>query len=339
MVARAKRWILAAAVVLVIAAAVALWRLDHASLPPGLASGNGRIEGDEVSVAAKFGGRVAWIRAEEGDLVEPGQALARMDTAEQEALLREAKAQAREAVQRRNTAAALVAQRKSEHELAAAEFRRSLRLFQKHVEPESQLDVKRSRLNTARAAADAAAAQQFDAEAAIEAADAAVDRIQTQIDDALLVSPVRGRVLYRLAEPGEVLPSGGSVLTLLDLTDIYMEIFLPSQEAARVRIGADARIVLDAAPGYVIPATVSFVAPEAQFTPKEVETRSERDKLMFRVKVRIPAAVVEPRIQVVKTGIRGMAYVMLAGTEPSAWPPWLEARLPSLPERPMPEAR
>jgi len=139
---------------------------------------------------------------------------------------------------------------------------------------------------------------------------------------------VRGRVLYRLAEPGEVLPAGGNVLTLLDLTDIYMEIFLPSREAARVSIGADARIVLDAAPEYVIPATVSFVAPEAQFTPKQVETQNEREKLMFRIKVRIPPEIVEPRIQVVKTGVRGTAYVMLEGDEPPAWPASLEARLP-----------
>jgi len=323
-----RSWVVASGVLLVVASAAVLWRLEQERLPPGLATGNGRIEGDEVAIATKSGGRVEWIRLEEGDLVETGQALARMDTAELEALLREAKAQTREAVQGRDAAAALVVQRDSECDLAEAEYRRSSRLFEKNIEPESQLDIKRSRLQTARAACDAAEARLVDAEAAIEAANARVDRIQTQIDDALLVSPVRGRVLYRLAEPGEVLPAGGNVLTLLDLTDIYMEIFLPSREAARVSIGADARIVLDAAPEYVIPATVSFVAPEAQFTPKQVETQNEREKLMFRIKVRIPPEIVEPRIQVVKTGVRGTAYVMLEGDEPPAWPASLEARLP-----------
>lgn len=321
--------LLALAIAVAAAIAAGAWRLSRSPLPDGLAFGNGRIEADEVDVSTKYAGRVESILAEEGELVGPGQPLAQMDTAELAAELREAKAQAREAAEQREVAAALIAQRESECDLAEVEFRRSALLFEKDVEPESQLDVKRSRLQTARAACDAAEAQLVDAEAAIEAAKARVDRVQTQIDDAVLTSPVRGRVLYRLAKPGEVLAAGGKVHTLVDLTDVYMEIFLPSRQATRVSVGADARIILDAVPDYVIPAVVSFVAPEAQFTPKHVETASERDKLMFRVKVRIPPEVVEPRIQIVKTGIRGVAYVRLEGPEITPWPAFLEARLPS----------
>ncbi len=323
-----KRWILAGGLIVAAAFAAAAWWLGRSPLPDGLALGNGRIEAEEVAIATKYAGRVESILAEEGDLVEPGQVLAQMDTVELEAELREAQAQAQEAVQQRSVAAAMIVQRKSECDLAGTEFRRSSQLFEKDVEPESQLDVKRSRLQTARAACDAAEAQLVDAEAAIEAANARVDRIQAQIDDAVLTAPVRGRVLYRLTEPGEVLAGGGRVLTLVDLTDVYMEIFLPSRQATRVAIGAEARIVLDALPDAVIPASVSFVAPEAQFTPKQVETSGERDKLMFRVKVRIPAEVVEPRIEIVKTGVRGVAYVKLRGPEETTWPAFLEARLP-----------
>ena len=103
----------------------------------------------------------------------------------------------------------------------------------------------------------------------------------------MLKSPIAGRVLYRLAEPGEVLAAGGKVLTVLELTDVYMTIFLPTALAGRIAVGSEARIVLDAVPQYVIPATISFVAARAQFTPKDVETRTEREKLMFRIKVRI----------------------------------------------------
>ena len=78
------------------------------------------------------------------------------------------------------------------------------------------------------------------------------------------------------------------MLTLVNLGDVYMEIYLPAQDAVKAKIGADARIVLDIAPEYAARAKVSFVAPEAQFTPKQVETRSERDKLMFRVKLSVP---------------------------------------------------
>lgn len=309
-------------------AALAAWSWWSAPppLPDGFVSGNGRIEAEQADVATRVAGRVKAILAEEGDLVEAGQALARMDTEELEASLREARAQVREAEERREAALALIVQRESECELAEAEYARSTTLFAERVEPESRLDVKASQLRSAQAACDAAEAQKHDAEAGIEAAKARVDRIQTQLDDAVLESPVRGRVLYRLARLGEVLPVGGKVLTLIDLSDVYMEIFLPSRQATLVPLGAEARVVLDALPDVVIPGSVSFVSPDAQFTPRQVETAGERDKLMFRVKIRVPADFVEAHIDVLKTGIRGVAYVALGQQESAPWPEFLEAR-------------
>ena len=151
-------------------------------------------------------------------------------------------------------------------------------------------------------------------------------KIQSRINDMTLRSTVEGRVLYRLAEEGEVLGSGGKVLTLVNLGDVYMEIYLPAQDAVKVKIGADARIVLDIAPEYAARAKVSFVAPEAQFTPKQVETRSERDKLMFRVKLSVPPERVLPYIERVKTGIRGVGYVRL--DDSAAWPERLDRHFP-----------
>jgi HlyD family secretion protein len=131
-----------------------------------------------------------------------------------------------------------------------------------------------------------------------------------------------GRVLYRLAEPGEVLGAGGKALTLVNLDDVYMEIYLPSEQAARATIGAEARITVDYIPGRAAPGTVSFVSPEAQFTPKQVETRSERDKLMFRVKIQVPKAAVAQYADHIKTGVRGIGYVKL--DKSTAWPDWLQ---------------
>jgi HlyD family secretion protein len=142
-----------------------------------------------------------------------------------------------------------------------------------------------------------------------------------------LRSTVEGRVLYRLAEEGEILGNGGKVLTLVNLGDVYMEIYLPAQDAVKAKIGADARIVFDIAPEYAARAKVSFVAPEAQFTPKTVETRSERDKLMFRVKLSVPPERVLPYIERVKTGIRGVGYVRL--DDAIAWPERLDRQLPA----------
>ena len=95
------------------------------------------------------------------------------------------------------------------------------------------------------------------------------------------------RIQYRIANIGEVLPAGGKVFTMLDISYVYMDIYLPALEAGKIKVGTDARIVLDAYPNSPIPAKVSFLASQAQFTPKTVETQSERDKLMFRIRVRI----------------------------------------------------
>src|ERR1700722_8319703 len=142
-------------------------------------------------------------------------------------------------------------------------------------------------MKTAQAAYDTAVAGLQAAEATI-AADRAVDaRIQSQIDDSTLVAPRRGRIEYKLAQPGEVLAAGGRVLTLLDLGDLYLTIFLPAGEAGRLVLGDEARVVLDPVPEYVAPAKVTFIATEVQFTPKTVETAAEREKLMFRIKLSI----------------------------------------------------
>lgn len=187
---------------------------------------------------------------------------------------------------------------------------------------QEEYDRRSTYLDVARAAMAEEEAKLRTAQQQAKAAEAAVATIQTRIDDATLKSPVRGRVLYRLAEVGEVLAPGGKALTLVNLEDVYMEIFLPSQQAARLTVGTEARITVDHAPGRAAAGHVSFISPEAQFTPKQVETHSERDKLMFRVKIRVPEELVSAYIERIKTGVRGMGYVKV---DPSAvWPDWLE---------------
>ena len=162
-------------------------------------------------------------------------------------------------------------------------------------------------------------------EAAVDAADAAIESINTEIADGTLKSPREGRVQYLVAQPGEVLAAGGRVINMVDLTDVYMTFFLPSEDAGRTAIGQDVRLVLDAAPQYVVPAKVSFVADVAQFTPKTVETEEERQKLMFRIRARIAPDLLRKYITYVKTGLPGMAYLQL--DPDTAWPEDLEKNL------------
>ena len=294
--------------------------------PTLVASGNGRIDATEVDVATRLPGRLSEVLVNEGAMVTAGQIVARMDTDELHAQLREANARLLQTKQGERYAEAIVKQRQSELTYARNEYGRSSRLSNEgHVSVE-RLDQDRNALTTAEAALQAANVQVLEAQAAIEAARAAVDRIQSNIDDSVLVSPIDGRVLYRLAEPGEVLAAGGRVVTVLDLTDVFMTIFLPTQQAGRVTVGDEARIILDALPDYVVPAQVSFVDPQAQFTPREVETRSEREKLMFRIKVKIDPGLLKEHVQRVKTGIPGEAYLRLDSAV--QWPGQLKVRLP-----------
>jgi len=129
-------------------------------------------------------------------------------------------------------------------------------------------------------------------------------------------------VLYRLAESGEVLPAGGKAVTIVNLEDIYMEIFLPSKEAAALKVGAEGRITVDYDSKRAIAGYVSFVSPEAQFTPKQVETRTEREKLMFRVKIQIPQDVAMQYVDRIKTGVRGVGYVKI--DDNAVWPARLQ---------------
>ncbi len=209
-------------------------------------------------------------------------------------------------------------------QFAQKSYERAARLLSSRSVSEDQVDEARNRQQVAAAALQAVRVQRVEAEAAIAAARAKVEQIQVQIEDSALLAPRNGRIQFRLAEPGEVLGAGGRVLTLIDLDDSYMTFFLPEQEAGRVAIGAEARILLDAFPNRPIAARISFVASEAQFTPKAVETAHERQKLAFRLKAHVD--VPEKYRAFAKPGLPGVCYVRL---DPAAeWPPWLTAWVP-----------
>jgi HlyD family secretion protein len=187
-------------------------------------------------------------------------------------------------------------------------------------------DLRRNKFEAAEAAYVAANAQRDQADAAIKAVEADVQRLQSILVDLVLISPRSGRVQYRLARAGEVVAAGQRVLTILDLNDVYMTIYLPADQAGKLTLGDEVRTILDPVPQYVLPATISFVATEAQFTPKSVETAEERQKLMFRVKLQGDPEVLKKYHRQVKTGVRGLGFVR---TDPEVpWPAELTVKLP-----------
>ncbi len=319
-----RKWIILLVIVVGAAALIGYqyWQKRKSALPTGIVSGNGRLEAKLVDVAAKQSLRVKKILVDEGDIVAPDQIVVQMDTITLEAQLAEAKQKVAAAQEQIAAANAAIVKRKSEIALAKLELARTEKLLKDRAASQEQYDIRQTAVATSTAGLAQDEAQLQTAKQQVEVALANAAVIQTEINDATLKAPVRGRVLYRLAEVGEVLSPGGKALTLVNLEDVYMEIFLPAEEAARARIGNEARITLDAAPGLAAPGSVSFVSPEAQFTPKQVETRSERSKLMFRVKIQVPEQLVASYIEYVKTGVRGVGYVKL--DQYAIWPDRLQ---------------
>jgi HlyD family secretion protein len=321
----AKKLILFTGAIVAVAGGVIAWLiLSKPALPPGFAGGNGRLEAKEVDIAAKYPGRIKQVLADEGDTVDAGQVVAVMDTEPLEAQLRNAKAKIREAEDNRRTALAEVVVKEAEFAYADKQYKRSKELVVRGAVSEQERDIDLAHMEMARAALLGAKAQAVRTRSAIDAATAEAERLEAEIRESVLKAPIRGRVQNRLAEPGEVLPAGGKVLTLLDLSDVYMYVFLPERVAGKVALGSEARVVLDAAPQYPIRASVSFVSPQAQFTPKSVETAEERHNLTFRVKLQLDAKRLRQFEPYVKTGIPGMGYVRFDNSAP--WPQMLQVK-------------
>jgi HlyD family secretion protein len=342
------------AILVVLAIAYVGWTRFAPSGPgAGFVSGNGRIEATEIDIATKLGGRLQDVLVGEGDFVRAGQVLAHMQADVLKAQRDEAAAQSQQAVNvaqsaraqvvarqsDKQAAQAVVAQREAELDAARRRLARSETLSREGASSVQELDDDRARVRgaeaalnasraqvaAAQAAIDAAKAQVVGAESAVTASQATVARIDADINDSTLTAPRDGRVQFRVANPGEVLGAGGRVLNLVDVSDVFMTFFVPATVAGRIGLGSEVRLVLDAAPGYVVPARVSFVSATAQFTPKTVETANEREKLMFRVRAQIDRELLLRHLKQVKTGVPGVAWIRLDPSE--SWPASLDSKV------------
>ena len=329
------RWKNTLAVLALLAVAIvglARWHAQRSAAVDGrFISGNGRIEATEIAVATRLAGRLQDVLVGEGDFVKAGQVVARLQVDSLLAQRDEARARVLQARQAVDAAEVQVAQAHSAHQAAhalvvqretdLAAARRRLPRFEQLARDgfysdqllederaklrnlEAALTAARAQASAAQAAIAAARTQVPAARASVAAAEAAVSRLEVELTDSELKAPRDG---------------GARVISLLDVTDVYMGFFLPETVAGRVALGGEVRIVLDAAPQFVIPAQVSFVAAQAQFTPKTVETASERQKLMFRVRAQIPRELLLRHQAQVKTGLPGVAWLRLDPTAP--WP-------------------
>jgi HlyD family secretion protein len=313
------------AVVVVAGGIAAWWFLSRPALPPGFAGGNGRLEAQAINVAAKYPGRLKTVTPHEGDTVDAGQVVATIDIEPLEAQLRASQAKILEAQNNLRTARAQVKSTQAQLNLANKEYKRAEKLVATGAISAQERDADYSKVEVNQADLTGYQAQVSRSQSAIEAQTAESERIKAVMADNTLRSPVRARVQSRMHEPGEVVAEGEPVLSLLDLSDVYMYVFLPTDAAGKVAMNSEARILLDAIPQYPIRAVVTYISPNAQFTPKTVETAEERHNLTFKVKLQLNREKLRQYESYVKAGLPGMGYVRYF-TNTADWPPNLQPK-------------
>ncbi|BDG59011.1 HlyD family secretion protein [Caldinitratiruptor microaerophilus] len=299
--------LLAASVVLAVTALSACAR----TRAPRPLTASGTVEADTVRVAAEVGGRVLELGAREGEVVRAGQVVARLDSRLAEARVQEAEAALATARARYEEAAggtrdevirqarAALDQARVQRDAAARERDRLRALVSGGAATAAQLDQAEDRLRAADKALAAAQAAYDQARAgatraalavlerAVEQAEAAVKLARLQADLSTVRAPVDGVVSAELAHPGEVVAPGAPLVEIVDTRRLWVRVYIPEADLVRLRTGQPAEVRVDGLPDRRFPASVRWIAPEAEFTPRNVQTPSERTRIVFAVKVAV----------------------------------------------------
>ena len=301
----------------------------------GIARANGRLELERLDVATLYAGRIERVEVDEGDEVASGAVLARLESATTETQVAEARARRGQLEQSVRRAQAQVEAQRQQLKTAQMDADNARALYRDGLISQSELNARLAQRDAAQAAVQAARSAAAEAQSGVGQAQALVDRASSVMDDLAVRAPKAGRVEYVLAQPGGVLPAGGRVVSLLDLDDAGMDIFLAAPDINRIPLGSEARLVFDGLDA-VFPARVRHVAAQAQFTPKFVETAEERTRLMFRVRLKIDADTARRYRRWLKGGMTATGYVRLDQTQ--SWPAQLAVKLPPAgqPESPAP---
>ncbi|QEY26573.1 HlyD family secretion protein [Neisseria zalophi] len=298
---------------------------DSNTLPEGFAQSNGRLELNRFDIASLYPGRVQAVLVEEGSDVEEGDILAELSSTTSSSQLAAANAQKQRANEAVARADAEIKAYQQQQKVAQMELDNAQMLKRDNLISTAEVNKRLAARNGATASVRAAQAARAEAVAAVAAAQAQIDQASSANDDMTIRTPKAGRVEYKIAETGSVIAAGSKVVSLLDPADVYMNIFLPNTQISRLKVGDDARIILDGLSA-VFPAKISFIATDAQFTPKSVETQNEREKLIFKVKLKIPPETALRYRGLLKGGMTGNGYVRMDNSQ--QWPSELAVRLP-----------
>ncbi|WP_298267708.1 HlyD family efflux transporter periplasmic adaptor subunit [Geobacter sp.] len=300
-------------VLVLLGAALALWFGTRRNAPgDGTVKVSGNIEVTAVEVSFKVPGKVRERLVDEGETVKAGQVVARLDDEDRrlEVAQQEQQMEALAAVLREQEngfrreeivqAVAAMTRAKAEADRLETDFVRQEALYRREVIPKRDFDA-------AKAARDASQAELREAQARqelmhrgqrrerIDAARAqfrqaweALALARTRLSYTTLTAPLTGLVLSKHVEPGEQVAAGTPIITVGDVTDTWLRAYIAETDLGRVKVGQKARIKVDTWPDRHYEGTVTFISPEAEFTPKNVQTEKERVKLVYRIKITVP---------------------------------------------------
>jgi HlyD family secretion protein len=254
-----KKSVIITVIVILMISGVAAYHYLTSSRNDGMLDLSGTVEVTEVNVGFKLPGRITGLHAEEGQRVSKGERLADLDSAELRSIVEQGRAAVRNA--------------EAEYEKARKDFDRYRALFQEGAVTAQQLDA-------ARKAHDVALSQVDQARAALRTA-------EVRLKDTVADSPVSGIVLSKNVEQGETVAAGVAVYSLGDLDNPWVKVYVNETKLGLVKLGQKARIFTDTYPGKAYEGKVTYIASEAEFTPKNVQTKEERVKLVFGVKVSV----------------------------------------------------
>lgn len=321
-----KKWLLFLLVVAVLAG-VAVWVniRNHADLPDGFVGGNGRMELKRLDVATLYAGRVLAVKVDEGDVVKKDQVLAELSSDQTSSRLAAARADKQRAEETVARAEAEIAAQQQVHKVAQMDLDNAHRLKSDDLVSAPEVKRRVAERDSAIARVKAAQAARSEALAAVRQAQAQIDATSSANNDMLIKAPKDGRVEYRIAEAGNVLGEGSKVVTLLDPSDVTLSIFLPTDTIGKLKLGDEARIILDGMDA-VWPAQVNFIDANAQFTPKFVETSNQRQKLMYKVKLKISPELALRYSGLLKGGMTGNGYIRIDSGKD--WPTDWQVKLP-----------
>ena len=243
---------------------------------------SGTVEATEVKVSAEIAGRVLEVNADEGDRVKADQLLVRIDHKTMDAQLAQAEAAKISAHGQYRALGATVDEVK-------VNLGRSENLFEGGTISEQKRDAVKAQKDVLDAQRQAAFGQ-------IKGAEATGDLVRTQIEKATIYSPISGYVLKRAIEPGELTMPGTTLFDLADLENCWVRIYIPETRLGRVKIGQKAKIFVDSFPGKFYEGRVVTISEQAEFTPKNVQTKEERVRLVYAVKVDVKNASGELKI-------------------------------------------